>query len=140
MSDIKVTYEGKKIKVVCPDCGLHLCPMNAGEGKWEARHPGPGDLDNEGNEAKVKLYNCVNHDVIVKGDMPLWTMRSHGGYGWCEFCKVTLCSQSTDKPGQITHPTADQYPDTVSELVERYRQCPNAGKTFMHPEMQEVKP
>jgi hypothetical protein len=70
MSDIQVRYEGKQVKVTCPECGLHICPIEAGEGKWEARHPGPGDLDDEASAAKIKLYNCVNHDVIVKGYLP----------------------------------------------------------------------
>lgn len=59
-------YRGR-VQVECEECNLHLCPYTDGDNGFRATHPGPGDLLPGDNKAKVKLYNCVNHDQIVTG-------------------------------------------------------------------------
>lgn len=67
------------------------------------------------------------------------TMRSVGSYGFCEECEITFAGSSCDPKGTIRHPTADQWPEMHPDLVEKYSKCPNAGKLFKHPAMEEVK-
>ena len=67
------------------------------------------------------------------------TMRTCGGYAYCDVCRRTFCSTPTDKPGQVTHPRPDEYPDMPPDAVDLYSKCPDAGKTFAHPAMEEAK-
>ena len=67
------------------------------------------------------------------------TMRTCGGYAYCDVCRRTFCSTPTDKPGQITHPRPDEYPDMHPVSFDLYSKCPDAGKTFAHPAMEEVE-
>jgi hypothetical protein len=66
-------------------------------------------------------------------------MRSCGTYAWCDECQTLFASGPNDERGSITHPTWNQYPDMHPISVELYRACPNAGRTFKHPVMEEVK-
>ena len=66
------------------------------------------------------------------------TMRSNGGYAWCDHCERLFASHPDGPRGITKHPTANEYPDMPSELVYLYGKCPNAGKYFKHPVMEEV--
>lgn len=63
-------------------------------------------------------------------------MRSQGGYAWCDECNSLFSSKPSDKAGTITHPTFADVESPV--LIERFRKCSSAGKTFAHPLMEEV--
>jgi hypothetical protein len=64
-------------------------------------------------------------------------MRSTG-YAYCDHCKTTFASSWDDKPGQITHPTTEPAMWAHADLIEKLKTCPNAGKTFRQPVMEEV--
>jgi hypothetical protein len=61
------------------------------------------------------------------------------GFAFCEECGVVFSRTENDPLGTVRHPTADQWPGMNSQLNELYRKCPNAGKLFKHPLMEEVK-
>jgi hypothetical protein len=65
-------------------------------------------------------------------------MRSQGGYAWCDHCERLFASSPSDKPGTIRHPTTDDWPGLPLELSVKINTCPNAGKLFRHPVMEEV--
>jgi hypothetical protein len=57
------------VQVECEECHLHLFPYTDGSNGFTAKHPGPSDLFPGDSKAKVKLYNCVNHDKVVTGNV-----------------------------------------------------------------------
>jgi len=60
------------------------------------------------------------------------------GYGYCDVCQKTFASSPSDPAGMIRHPTADDYPESPQEWNDMLRRCPDAGKTFRNPMMEEV--
>ena len=65
-------------------------------------------------------------------------MRS-GSYGYCEECQRSFAYTPGDPPGTIRHPAASDYPDMPPALAALYAKCPNAGKLFKQPVMEEVE-
>ena len=60
-----------------------------------------------------------------------------GGHGYCEHCQLEF-AQTIGRMGVIRHPTFDEWPDIHPALAEKFKSCPNAGKTFKFAAMEEV--
>jgi hypothetical protein len=67
------------------------------------------------------------------------TMRSVNGNGFCEKCEMYFAKSPDDPKGTVRHPSATQWPNMPPNRVEKYSKCPNAGKLFKHPAMEEVE-
>jgi hypothetical protein len=65
-------------------------------------------------------------------------MRLSGPFtAYCEHCEMNFQSQQGLKAA-VRHPVHDEWPDMNPRLAELYLKCPNAGKIFKFPAMEEA--